>query len=186
MRFRLSVLAVLLLALPSPAAETPAPSTAAAAPAPAAEPTFISDAEWNRSARAAPTAPAGEQRPPAGRALLATFVALAVVVGLAVVALVVLRRFTGGRVGGRGLLRGRHCEIVDTVALGPRRAVTLLRVGDHLVVVGQSEHGLAGLGTLPGSAIPVAPEPPAAPSPPPGPRDGAFAAVLTRLLGKRP
>ena len=176
-RFLLVVLAGMLLAS-SAAAEgvTDAPA--------APEQPFISDADWNRT-RAAPVAGAPTATPaPAGKAVVAMAGSLAVVLGLAVGSVFLLRRLARRR---GGPTTGRHLDVVETVHLGVKRSVVVLRLGDHVVLVGQSEHGLSGLGTFPASALAARPEPPpavpvaaasaAAPS--------SFAALLANLTGKR-
>lgn len=171
----------LLLALPRAGAAEAGPATGAAdAPG---QP-FISDADWHRT-RAAPAAGGGTAPPPAGRAVAAMAVSLAVVLALAVGSVFLLRRFARRR---GGPASGRHLELVETVHLGVKRSVAVLRLGDHVVLVGQSEQGLSGLGTFPASALAAPPAADPAPvvavaAAPPSP--SPFAAVLDRLTGKR-
>jgi len=52
----------------------------------------------------------------------------------------------------RGMLgasaRGRHMTVIERVALDPRRALHLVRVGDRVLVLGASEEGLRTLAEL--------------------------------------
>ena len=162
-------------------AEATLPSTE-----PAAQP-FISDADWNRS-RAVPAT--GTQAPaPAGKAVAAMAISLAVVLALAIGSVFLLRRVSQRR---GGPTTGRHLELVETVHLGVKRSVVVLRLGEHVVLVGQSEQGLSGLGTFPASALAARPEPLpgaslAAPAQDKGLLAGPspFAALLDKLTGKR-
>ena len=187
-RFLIVVLAGLLLAS-SPAAEGPAPAAGGPGEAPAEaaaapEQPFISDADWNRS-RATPAAGAPTTAPPpAGKAVVAMAGSLAVVLGLAVCSVFLLRRLARRR---GGPTSGRHLDLVETVHLGVKRSVVVLRLGDHVVLVGQSEHGLRGLGTFPASALGARPEPPpgvAVTAAPPA-TPSSFATLLASVTGKR-
>jgi flagellar biogenesis protein FliO len=163
-----------------------AATLAAAEPAP-----FISDADWNQP-KAAPAAADGAAPASPGRALATMGVALAVILGLGVGSVVLIRRLGGRR---RNAAAPRHVSLVETLPLGLKRSVALLRIGDHVVLVGSHEHGLTGLGVLPASAlagtdgaggrepgaVPAAPASPAAPVAGTG---AAFAAVLENLMGR--
>lgn len=177
------LLAWLLLGAPVMGAE---PVTASPpATEPAAQP-FISDADWARS-RAAPATGSQAAPAPAGRAVAAMALSLALVLGLAVGSVFLLRRLARRR---GGPTTGRHLELIETVHLGVKRSVAVLRLGDHVVLVGQSEQGLSGLGTFPASAlvtVPAAPLMPeaAAQSTPVFAAPTPFAAMLDKLTGKR-
>jgi len=182
-RFLPLALAWTLLAV-APAAESPAPP-APPATDPAAEPAsppFISDSEWERT-RAAPATGPGAAPAPAGPALAAMGLALAVVLGLAAGSVFILRTLARRR---GGPAAGRHLDVVETIHLGVKRSVSVLRLGDHLILIGQSEQGLSGLGTFPASALASLPPPAPAPAPPAPPVSGGpFAALLDSMLGKR-
>ncbi len=191
-------LLLLILLLPLPLIPAEAPSAVPAAPtvptatqpaAPAPAPVF-SDAEWQRS-QSGPAAAPPEGSGVVGKAavgLLVSLMAIAVVAaGLAYAA----RKF-----GMRRVLpgRGRHLTVIETVPLGFKRSVSLLRIGDQVLVVGQGEHDLSHLATLPASIldepssrpVPVeaqAVHPPPAPTTPPP--SSAFRAVLDSLSGRR-
>jgi flagellar protein FliO/FliZ len=176
------LLALATAVMPIAAAEEAARSAAgdlAATP-------FISDAEWERP-RAVPVAQEGPVRAPAGKAMVAMTVSLALVLGLAVGAVFILRRLANRRGGPSA---GRHLQLVETVHLGVKRSVSVLRIGDQVVLVGQSEQGMSGLGTLPASVLAAAPAPPAGAPPAleiiaPAPGPSPFAAMLDALTGKR-
>ncbi|GDY14969.1 hypothetical protein LBMAG53_38470 [Planctomycetota bacterium] len=139
----------------------------------------FTDAEWAATNRAAAPAAAG---PDAG-SLLVVAASLLVVAGLAV-GLGWLARRAGAD---KALLRrGKHLEIVDTVAVGFKRQLTLVRLGDQLVLVGQGEHELHTLGTFPATLLggPEAPAPPAGTSTT-APQPSAFANLLSRIQGGR-
>lgn len=181
--FLLMPLAWLLLASPlTIAAEGAPPEAPPAATEPTAQP-FISDADWNRS-RAAPATGAQATPAPAGKAVAAMAISLGVVLALAIGSVFLLRRLAQRR---GGPAPGRHLELVETVHLGVKRSVAVLRLGDHVVLVGQSEQGLSGLGSFPASVLGARPEPPpgmlvtAAPPVAPSP----FSALLDKLTGKR-
>ena len=178
-RFLLVPCTWLLLAVPTARAVDSVPAPTASEPATP----FISDADWNRS-RAAPATGATALPAPAGKAVAAMAISLGVVLALAIGSVFLLRRLAQRR---GGPAPGRHLELVETVHLGVKRSVAVLRLGDHVVLVGQSEQGLSGLGSFPASVLGARPEPPpgmlvtaalpVAPSP--------FSALLDKLTGKR-
>jgi flagellar biosynthetic protein FliO len=189
-RFLLAIL--LVLPLPLVPAEAPAPASGqppVATPAPATQSAPIfSDAEWQRAqGGSAPAAPGEGVVGKAALGLVISLVAIALVAGGLAYA---LRRF-----GMRRVLpgRGRHLTVIETVPLGFKRSISLLRIGDQLLVVGQGEHDLNHLATLPASVLdPAAPAPtgdagaPAAPAAPtPAAPPSAFRAVLDSLSGRR-
>lgn len=185
------LLLILLMPLPLIPAEAPVTPTPAAAPVAQpgpAKPVF-SDAEWQRSQGGTAAAPAdgGGVVGKAAIGLLLSLLAIAVVAaGLAYAA----RKF-----GMRRVLpgRGRHLTVIETVPLGFKRSVSLVRIGDQVLVVGQGEHDLSHLATLPASVLdeppgkPTATEAVAAPiiPAPTTPPPSAFRAVLDNLTGRR-
>ena len=97
----------------------------------------------------------------------------------AVVALAVGLGWAARRLNARRLLggRGRNLELVETVQIGPRRQLALVRVAGQWLVVGLGEKELCHIATLPAPAQPApsafAEElgrlvPASAPSPAPG------------------
>jgi flagellar protein FliO/FliZ len=174
------------VAKPAPVAAVAPSATTSTTPPPA--PVF-SDAEWQRSQGGAAAAPAdgGGVVGKAAIGLLLSLLAIAVVAaGLAYAA----RKF-----GMRRVLpgRGRHLTVIETVPLGFKRSVSLVRIGDQVLVVGQGEHDLSHLATLPASVLeekpgkPTSAEPlavpiiPAPTTPPPS----AFRNVLDSITGRR-
>ncbi len=164
-------------------ATTPRPPTATV-------PELIPDADWDRSRKS--TAPA-DSGAAATSAVVPMLISLVVVVGLAI-GLGWLAKRVGAKRAFAG--RGRHGEVIETIPIGYKRSVTLLRVGDHLVLIGQGEHELSNLGTLPASALTPGTTPvaaaasqaaaPAAPlstelAPP-----SRFGHLLAGMMGKRP
>ncbi|MDA3959434.1 MAG: flagellar biosynthetic protein FliO [Planctomycetota bacterium] len=89
---------------------------------------------------------------------------LVLVIGLAVAAGVVLKRLGGRRrLLGAG---GKHLELLETMPLGLKRAVSLIKVGDRVVLVGQSEQGLSQLALLEANVLAVGgSQPPSAGAP---------------------
>ena len=159
-------------------------STTVQPAATASEPVFT-DAQWTatapRPSQAAPTADL------VGSSLLSIGISLAAVIALAV--------FLGWLVKRLGVKRlvqpkGRHLEVIDSVALGFKRQASLIRLGDQLILVGIGEQGVSHLATLPARvlgedaappalapATATAPVPAAAPTP-----DPAFHNLLTKVL----
>jgi flagellar biogenesis protein FliO len=127
---------------------SPAVGAVPQASAPSATPLF-SDAEWQRAqgGAAQPQAGSNEVVAKAGLGLLLSLVAIAVIAGV----LAIIMR----KMGMKRVLpgRGRHLTVIETVPLGFKRSVSLLRIGDHVLVVGQGEHDLSHLATLPASIL---------------------------------
>jgi flagellar protein FliO/FliZ len=159
-------------------------STTVQPAATASEPVFT-DAQWTAAApRPNPAAPTTDL---VGSSLLSIGISLAAVIALAV--------FLGWLVKRLGVKRlvqpkGRHLEVVDSVALGFKRQASLIRLGDQVILVGISEQGVSHLATLPAhilggetalgvSGVLPAPASGAAPVPPPDP---AFRNLLTKVL----
>jgi flagellar biogenesis protein FliO len=134
---RLILLAVLLA--PMPAAGQSAPSQPASQPTsqPASRPAGVEDAPiGGRGAGPSWQAAEGTAR---------TVLALAIVAGLIVLARVLLRR------GWRGQARNQAAgalEIVARIPAGPRQQLLLIRLGDRLVLAGQSAGGFERLGEV--------------------------------------
>lgn len=100
--------------------------------------------------------------------LLETFITLLVVCALAVVVLWAARR--------AGITRGYGpLELYGHLPLDARRAIYLVKVGEHVLVVGVGEGGFTKLGEMPSAELPSP-----ANVPPP-----AFRDVLARVLGQR-
>lgn len=162
------------------------PLLALAAADPATAPGVFSDAEWASSQPATPGPAAAA--PTATAVVGSVAVSLVVVVGVAVGLGLLLKRL-----GVRRLVagKGRHLEVVESVPVAFKRQVSLVRIGDQVVLVGVGEHELCHLGTLPASVLALPPAAaPAAPSPavPAAPvAPSAFQQVLARLAkGGRP
>ncbi len=113
----------------------------------AAEEVFT-DAQWSQTSAAAPRAqPSGEI---VGKSLLSIGISLVVVIALALVLGWLVKRL-----GVKRLVqaKGRHLEVVDSVALGFKRQASLLRIGDQVILVGVGEHEVTHLATLPASVL---------------------------------
>lgn len=166
------------------AAESPAlppvvpVQTQPAAPATAPAPLFT-DQEWSATQKVAQ--PAAQ---PGTATAVSLFIGLLVVIGLAVGLGWLVKRLNPRRLLGG---KGRHLEVLETVTVGPKRQLALVRCGGHWLVVGMGEREMIAVATLPapasaepaGAAVapaPVAPAPPAA---------SPFANELGRLLGGR-
>lgn len=116
------------------------------------EPLF-NDAEWQTAGERTQGVRLG-QRPgedngnsaPISVSLTRMIGGLVVVIALALVIAWLVRR-TGlhRRLPGQ---RGEHLELLESLSLGPKRGVSLLRVGGHFVVVGHNEQSMTALATL--------------------------------------
>ena len=117
---------------------------------------------------------------------------LLVSVGL-IVAVALVLAYAAKRWGGRRIMpgKGRHLVLIETVPLAFKRSVSLVRIGDQILVIGQGEHELHQLAILPASTLDLqsraADQDPAAASDLPGSEsNSAFASMLARLIGKKP
>jgi flagellar biogenesis protein FliO len=146
---------------------------------------LFTDAEWQRGQGTGATAtPDSGVVGKAAVGLLLSLVAIAVVAaGLA---------FALRKLGMRRVLpgRGRHLTVIETVPLGFKRSVSLLRIGDQVLVVGQGEHDLSHLATLPASVLDAPLSKPALTemvdtTTPTAPPASAFRAVLETITGRR-
>jgi flagellar biosynthetic protein FliP len=81
--------------------------------------------------------------------MLGAVAALAVTLGLLVLALPLLRRLDGTVRGGRGV----PLAVVQRIATGPKQAVALLRVGDRVLVVSLAQAGATLLTELTGETL---------------------------------
>jgi flagellar protein FliO/FliZ len=81
-----------------------------------------------------------------GGLVLKAVASLVVVIGLAVLTIGALRRYVFRQ--GPGMSQHRLVSVVDSVGLGPRKGIVLLRVADQFLVVGYSESGLTYLGDV--------------------------------------
>jgi flagellar biogenesis protein FliO len=101
--------------------------------------------------------------------LIETFVTLIAVCALAVLVLWVGRR--------AGMTRGYGpIELYGHLPLDARRAIYLVKVGEHVLVVGVGEGGFTKLGEMPSADLPAMAKVEAR----------AFGEVLARVLGRRP
>ena len=178
-------------AIPLSISATAAPATSAAvllcgswclAGTGAAEDVFT-DAQWSQSAGPKASAPSAA---PVGSSLMAIGMSL-----VAVIALAVLLGWLVKRLGVKRLVqsKGRYLEVIESVPLGFKRQVSLVRLGDVVVLVGVGEHELTTLATLPVTSVirdePMAPSPSGSPTVAPtssAPPDSAFRALLTKVL----
>ncbi|MEM8739355.1 MAG: flagellar biosynthetic protein FliO [Planctomycetota bacterium] len=130
------------------AAATPAP---AAADTPAIESTPLGQPARRLAARSsgAPGAPAGPDGqagldPPTGGWLLSTLAALGVVI-----ALIFAARWVYTKLGGQVVARATPAvEVLSRTTVAPKNHVLLLRVGQRVLVVGDSSTGLRTLANL--------------------------------------
>ena len=103
-----------------------------------------------------------------GGYIVQTFVTLLAVCAIAFAILYGARRLGIGRPRG-------PISLVGQLPLDARRSIYLVKVADHVIVVGASEAGFTKLGELPADSVP-AEEPASSPG---------FAAVLARVVGKK-
>ncbi len=192
------LLLILLLPFPLMPAETaveapvaapvPAPATSAATPAP-----IFTDAEWQRGQGKASSVPEGSGV--VGKAAVGLLISLAVIAVIAGGLAYAVRKL-----GMRRVLpgRGHHLKVIETVPLGFKRSVSLVRIGDQVLVIGLGEHDLSHLATLPASVLddPATSAPGATPdmpvgttaallSPPVVPPASAFRAIFDSVAGRR-
>ena len=106
--------------------------------------------------------------PPAG-SLLQAALGLALVLGLIIAVAWVARRFTPGSLRG-----GMPLTVVASQAVGQRERVVVVEIGEQWLVLGVAPGHVSSLTTMPKGALPATPA-----------AAGAFAAALTRALGKR-
>lgn len=73
---------------------------------------------------------------------------------LAVIGLAIALGYAAKRMGARRLLggRGRNLELLETIQIGPRRSLALVRLGGQWLVVGMGEKELSHIATLPAPA----------------------------------
>ncbi len=180
------------------AAEGAAASAVVPAQAPTTGPIpakpFLSDAEWGKASTGPASGPAGSGV--AGQAAVSMMISLAAVVAVALLLALAVKKLKVRR-----LLpgRGRHLQVIETVPLGFKRAVSLVRIGDQVLVLGQGEHEVSHLATLPASVLDESPRPgpvpgmAAAPAPaplrpvtPPPAGVSAFQTTLERAVERRP
>jgi flagellar biosynthetic protein FliO len=173
-------LMMLLVLLTTTLAFGEEPANAPVVAADPAQGSLLTDAEWNHSS--ATVQKTSEPGSP-GMAVVKLMAALAVVLAIAVTAALVLKK-----VGVRRIMpgKGRHLEVIETVPLAFKRSVSLVRLGDQVLVIGNGEHELTHLATMPASVITsVESAAKAAVEPASAPADQGFRATLDNLLGKR-
>lgn len=158
----------------------------------AAETPFISDADWDRGAavagtrdQAAPAAVEGSAKP-----IVALVVGLGFLIAITVGG-VLLVRFAARRRVGSG--PARHLQMIESLPLGLKRSLHLVRLGDQVLVVGSHEQGLTAVTSVPIAHLPGLLEAEARveaaiaePATPPGgvPFAQAFAHAVQSVLGR--
>jgi flagellar biogenesis protein FliO len=156
-----------------------------------AQPLF-SDAEWTHAQAQGHAPGQSGTTDVASRAAFGLLLSVGLIIGVAVIL-----AFAAKRWGMRRILpgRGRHMEVIETVPLAFKRSVSLVRIGDQLLVVGQGEHELHHLALLPANVLehsgrqtttPTTTDQLQPPADTPPATSSAFAATLSRLMGKRP
>lgn len=150
-----------------------------------AAPVFT-DVEWSKAQPAAVVTPStsAPTAPSVGASIASLAVGLLVVIGLALALGWAAKRFGVQRFMAR---RGAHLEMLETLAVAPKRQLCLVRFGDQAVLVGVSDQGFTALGTQLLSALPqpVATPTVPMPEPVPAPVDPKFAHTLAQALGRR-
>ncbi len=123
-----------------------------------------------------------------GSTLVTMLGSLILVVGIAVALGLALRRLGATR---RWLHpHGRHMEVIESVPLGLKRSITLVRIGGQVLVVGHGEQQMAHLATLDADAVQgdgsaTVAEPLATVPPDDNAAVSGFQERLRSLLGKR-
>lgn len=184
--WRISTIAILLGSLALRAAETPLLDHPSAKTSASGSTPFFTDQEWDKSTSQPASGNSFDSTP----AITGVIVSLVLVAGLAVGLGMLVKRF-----GLRRIMpgKGRHLEVVEHLAIGYKRTVSLVRIGDQVLVLGQGEHDLNHLATLPASILdqvrPVAAASVLAhintPAAVPG-AAGAFRNALDKALGRAP
>ncbi len=158
----------------------------------AGETPFISDAEWDRGASVAGTRDAdsaaadeGSARPIIALVLGLSFLIAISVGGVLLVRLAARRRVRTGS--------ARHLHMIESLPLGHKRSLHLVRLGDQVLVVGSHEQGLTAVTSVPIATLPELLEAEARveaaiaePAVPPGgvPFAQAFAHAVQSVLGR--
>ena len=193
MRFACAALllvALVHLAAPAadPATASPATTDHPGAPLAAGSQSLFSDAEWTHVQNQVQPSGQTTSSGVAGRAIMGLLVSVGLIVAVALVLAYAAKRW-----GGRRIMpgKGRHLVLIETVPLAFKRSVSLVRIGDQILVIGQGEHELHQLAILPASTLDLqsraADQDPAAASDLPGSEsNSAFASMLARLIGKKP
>lgn len=119
-------------------------ATTPSTPAPSGP--LFTDQEWSQTK---PVTPIGSATPiaPAVTSIVGSL--------LAVIALALGLAYIVKRIGVRRLMpnKGRHMELVEHLSIGPKRSVSMVRIGNQVLVLGQGEHELNHLATLPASFL---------------------------------
>ncbi len=126
---------------------TPKPATPTVTSAASTEPIFT-DSEWQRQQPTSTTPTTGGAA--IGQAAIGLLVSLVIIAGLAWAWAWASKRFGMRRVMPG---RGQHLQVVETVPLGFKRAICLVRIHDQVIVVGQGEHELCHLATFSASVL---------------------------------
>lgn len=158
----------------------------------AVEAPFISDADWDRGASVAGTRDAdaaaateGSARPIVALVVGLCFLIAITVGGVLLVRLAARRRVRTGT--------ARHLHLIESLPLGLKRSLHLVRLGDQVLVVGSHEQGLTAVTSVPIANLPDLLEAEARvdaaiaeSSPPPGgvPFAQAFAHAVQSVLGR--
>jgi len=120
-----------------------------------AEAPLITDADWEQSATVV-AARAGTGAAPATAApLVALLIGLAFIIALAVGGFFLVR-FAARRRGGAH--PARHLQLVESLPLGLKRSLHLVRLGDQVLVVGSHEQGLTAITSIPVTSLSGLPE----------------------------
>ncbi len=126
---------------------TPKPVTPTATSAASTEPIFT-DSEWQRQQPTTSTPTTGGAA--ISQAAIGLLVSLVIIAGLAWALAWASKRFGMRRVMPG---RGQHLQVIETVPLGFKRAICLVRIHDQVIVVGQGEHELCHLATFSASVL---------------------------------
>jgi flagellar biosynthetic protein FliO len=111
------------------------------------EPLFT-DSEWQRQQATTESPETGGAV--IGKAAMGLLLSLVIIAALAWALAWASKRFGMRRVMPG---RGQHVQVIETVPLGFKRAISLVRIHDQVLVVGQGEHELCHLATLPASCL---------------------------------
>lgn len=177
------LLALCLVASPAPTfAQLPTSTTTVFEDEPGAAERFPDEAERIREMDAEQPSSGADDRPRTlGAQLLQTLFMLVAICALAYLVLgKLLPRMLGMSSTGRNALLGAPStgivQVVDRLAIDPRRALMVVKVGDEHFLVGMTDSSMTQIARLDGSSLPT----PEAPRP----ILGAFGRLLERRLDK--
>jgi len=115
----------------------------------AADTPVFTDQEWTAAQSSSVAQPAAAAKAPGWGTVGGMGLGLLVVIGLAVGLGYAAKRLNARRLLGG---RGRNLELIETIQVGPRRSLALVRLGGQWLVVGLGEKEMTHIATMPAPA----------------------------------